>query len=301
MSCESAASAELVQPSPAARLAVVTCHFNPCGYSRPRENYHRFREALRGARLFTIEASFDGQFHLPSDWRVLATALNLMWQKEALLNAAMARLPGQYDQVAWIDADLLFQNPAWAEETSHLLEQFPVVQLFENCHYADACGVLTDRLPSAMRKRRARLLGHGAPGGAWAARREFLARHGLYARNIVGGGDQVFVDGLFGQRNSAWCRRSSPRLVADWRRWQQRVFAEVRGRVGLTPGDVIHLYHGTRQNRRYAERTKILFESDFDPVRDIRIGANGLLEWASEKPALHRALHDYFADRREDE
>jgi hypothetical protein len=161
--------------------------------------------------------------------------------------------------------------------------------------------VLGQRLPSVLHKRRARLLGHGAPGGAWASRRELLRKHGLYALNIVGGGDQVFVDGVFGHRNGGWCRRSAPRLVADWRRWQHRVYADVRGCVGCVSGDVIHLHHGARPNRRYAERTRILQDHDFDPMHDVRIGDNGLLEWASDKPDLHRALRDYFTGRREDE
>jgi hypothetical protein len=286
---------------PTDRLAVVTCHFNPCGYQRPRENYARFRQALSGARLFTIEVSFDGRFHLPADWQLAATEDHVLWQKEALLNAVIAKLPAEFDRVAWIDADLLFLNPQWAAETVALLDQFPVVQLFETCHYTTAAGTLGDRWPSLLRKRRERLPGHGAPGGAWAARRDLLARHGLYAGNIVGGGDQVFVDGLFGVWRSPSTRTYPRRMIVDVQRWQRGVWADVRGQVGCVSGDVIHLYHGTRDNRRYAARTALLRDADYDPTHDIRVGEAGLLEWSSEKPALHAAVREYFQGRREDE
>jgi hypothetical protein len=283
------------------RLAAVTCHFNPCGYRRLRENYFRFREALRGCPLYTIEVSFDGTFYLPSDWQVRADERHLMWQKEQLINVAIARLPDRYEQVAWIDADLLFLNDRWAEQTSDLLQKFSVLQLFENFHYLSPRGTFLERFPSLMRKRREKLDGHGQPGGAWAARRDFVARHGLYPYNAVGGGDQVFVDGLFGAWENFLNTKSPPKLVQHWQCWQRGVWQDIRGQVGCTDGDALHLFHGTLTNRQYVERTAMLRESDFDPSTDVRIGANGLLEWTSHKPQLQRALREYFAARREDE
>jgi hypothetical protein len=286
---------------PSDRLAVVTCHFNPCGYRRLRENYWRFRAALRGARLFTVEVSFDGRFHLPSDWQIAATDRHVLWQKESLLNYAVARLPDQYDQVAWIDADLLFLNPQWVQDTSRMLEQLPVVQLFEGCHFTTAGGAIDSHYPSVLKKRRLKSSGHGMPGGAWAARRELIERHGLYPFGVVGTGDQIFVDGAFGERNQFLTQQMPPAMVADFRHWQRGLFEDVRGQVGCTPGDVVHLFHGTRRNRRYVERNQLLRGAGFDPTADVRVSAGGLLEWASDKPALHRGVKQYFLARREDE
>jgi len=283
------------------RLAAVTCHFNPRGYRRLRENYFRFRDALRGCPLYTIEVSFDGTFYLPADWQFKATSQNLMWQKEALINEAVRRLPDRFDQIAWIDADLLFLNADWAQATSELLNQFPVVQLFDNCHYITAQGRWEYLHPSLLRKRREGLKEHGQPGGAWAARRELLDKHGLFAENVIGGGDANFSDAIFGELSGYVTRRSPPGLNAVYDTWARRVFADVEGRVGCTPGDVVHLYHGTRQNRQYIERTAILREESFDPRQDLRLNGDGLLEWCSNKPQLHQRIRDYFSSRREDE
>lgn len=285
----------------APRMAAVTCHFNPAGYRRPRDNYFRFRAALRGVRLFTVEVSFDGEFHLPSDWQIRADERHLMWQKESLLNAAIARLPAEFDQVAWIDADLLFLNPDWASQTSALLDVFPAVQLFEVVHYTTASGRLDGRFPSFVHSRQKQLAGHAAPGGAWAARRDLIENHGLYPYQIAGGGDQMFVDAIFGARNQFFESLNPHQLLAHSRGWHRAIYADVGGRVGCTPGDVVHLYHGTRSNRQYIERHRVLREQGYDPSLDVRVTQCGLLEWATHKPRLHAGLREYFAQRREDD
>jgi hypothetical protein len=62
----------------------------------------------------------------------------------------------------------------------------------------------------------------------------------------------------------------------------------------------MHLWHGTVANRKYMERRQLLFENDFDPALDIGPTENGTWKWTTEKPRLHQALQQYFADRRED-
>jgi hypothetical protein len=289
-----------LSPIPVSRLAAVACHFNPGNYTRPRENFLRFRDLFRGCDLFTVEVSFDGQFHLDTNWRIAADHRHMMWQKEQLLNWAFRQVPPEYDALAWIDADLLFLNPNWAEQTLQQLQHFPVAQLFEMCRYIDCNGHQTLEIPSFLSRRKDPACRHGAPGGAWAARRELIARHGLYARNIVGGGDQTFAHALFGLADRQAEKETTRAVFTHARHWQTGVRRETRGHVGLVPGDVVHLYHGSLDKRGYATRRRILLDSDYDPARDVREGANGLLEWATDKPALHAAVRDYFASRCED-
>src|SRR5579885_1230693 len=145
----------------ASRLAVITCHFNPLGFRRPIANYFRFRESLRGATVFTIEASFSGRFSLPADWKIRANERNILWQKERLLNEALKRLPARFDCVAWIDADLLFMNERWAAETVSKLDHVPVVQLFEHAHHLDADARVNEVYQSIAVKQQTDAKGHG--------------------------------------------------------------------------------------------------------------------------------------------
>jgi hypothetical protein len=295
------------------RLAAITCHFNPCGYRRPRENYLRFRELLQGCPLFAVEIQFDPADPLPTagtidrpsavpaEWQIVASPRQCLWQKEAALNWIVPQLPPQFEYVAWIDADLQFLNAEWPRETVAALQRFPVVQLFEQVHYLNPQGRLTHTIPSWASVQRKQLRCHGAPGGAWAAHRSLLEQHRLYDRNVVGGGDSQFTDALIGQWNGYLTTVSPPAMNDDFRSWGKPLWRSVLGQFGLVSGDVVHWYHGSRENRRYAQRTSILTDFDFDPTRDLRLADNGLLEWTCEKPGLISAVTRYFHQRLEDD
>ena len=119
---------------PAEDLWLLTAYFNPMGYETKARNYGLFRDAVKrsGLHLLTIECAFGRQpFTLPGASDVLQIrAKHVMWQKERLLNLALASLPPDCLKVAWVDCDILFSNPAWAAETSSRLDDVPVVQPF---------------------------------------------------------------------------------------------------------------------------------------------------------------------------
>ncbi len=175
------------------QLAVICCLFNPCGYQAPRRNYLRFARGLREQKvpLYTIELAFDDQpFFLKAGPTVIRLRTrHVLWHKERLLNILLKYVPKAFDKIAWVDADLLFANAHWAEEASRLLEEYPVVQLFDRAVFLDLrgrphrAGVGLARVEAEGRPKRS----GSHPGLAWAARRELLERHGLLDNNIIGG------------------------------------------------------------------------------------------------------------------
>jgi hypothetical protein len=201
-------------------LWVVTTYFNPAGYHALRKNHQRFAEsmAVAGIRLLTVECAIgDKAFELPDSSQVIQVRTpDAMWLKERLLNFGIEQLPPQAQKVAWIDCDLLFRNPAWALQAASLLDRFPVVQLFDSFVRLDH-GRRTEKELSGIKRsfsyawqRRpgAILRGiHYITGGAWAARRSLIHRHGLYEMGIVGGGDNLFAYALAGGFHSRVVRR----------------------------------------------------------------------------------------------
>jgi hypothetical protein len=85
-----------------------------------------------------------------------------------------------------------------------------------------------------------------------------------------------------------------------YRHWAAGFHDSVRGNVGFVAGDVLHLWHGRSEDRRYRERNAGLRRFQFDPATDIALDANGAWRWNSDKPELHAYVRDYFAGRRED-
>src|SRR3989338_4225044 len=108
-------------PHPA-KLAAMTAHFNPAGYGRLRENYAFFAERLaaQGVDLWTVEVAFGAEPHaLPAHERCLQLRTDpVLWLKERALNVLLAPLPSAHDAVAWLDADILFDDNIWTEDRS---------------------------------------------------------------------------------------------------------------------------------------------------------------------------------------
>src|SRR5690242_12714716 len=117
-------------------LWAITSYFNPIHYRSRRSNYHLFREQLN-LPLVAVELSFDGHFELTSDDAeilIQKSGGDVMWQKERLLNIAMANLPTECQSVVWIDCDVVFQRTDLAEQILRELERAPLVQLFSLVH-----------------------------------------------------------------------------------------------------------------------------------------------------------------------
>lgn len=117
----------------------ITAYFNTAGWSSRLENYHLFRQALN-IPLLTVEWSPHGDFRLgkgDADCLVQLAGGDLMWQKERLLNIALASLPDHVKYVAWLDCDLMFVEAHWSEQARGALQDHPFIQPFRDIHYLD--------------------------------------------------------------------------------------------------------------------------------------------------------------------
>lgn len=285
------------------RLAVVTCHFNPAGWRNATDNYLRFLHEMRwwGVPVYAAEVAYEGQEFPTSDAfiQVKANKRNVLWQKERLLNLTVESLPACYDRVAWIDADVIFLDRHWVRRLESLLSQYPVVQLWNRWHCADESGAVGEVLTSVGPGGERYLAGGPiSPGGAWAARRTVFP---LYDKHIVGSGDAMALEGWLGLKHSRCMKRMNDPMREDFLPWAKDAWRKVRGQLGCLPGDTAHLFHGSRQDRKYVERWDPVIAAEFNPATHVQIGHNGLLEWTPSAPAeLVRFVEHYFLQRRED-
>lgn len=323
---------------PESSFWAVTAYFNPAGWKARKRNYEIFRRHL-GLPLLTVELAFDGHAELTSADADLYLRLedgDVMWQKERLLNVGVAALPGHVKHVAWLDGDLVFERAdLWRDVVAELrhnavLQPFErVVSLGPGAAFARQSGAVSgvlepvfDREIAVARWLAAHSSRHrpgarfpsrrdrsgedeiATTGVAWAARRETVERMGLFDTAIVGSADAAMLAGFLGEAEPYLRGRRDYRrrcLGIDYERWAEVAFDTVRGRVGAVPGRVIHLWHGSLDARAYDGRHRILDEHDFNPVRDLRIGADGAWVWATDKAGLHRGIEEYFRSRREDD
>lgn len=306
------------------RVWAITTYFNPNRYSSRRENYDTFKRYL-SLPLCTVEHSTTGVYELKAqdaELLIQVTSRDVLWQKERLLNIARKYLPKEAEIVVWVDCDLVFATPGWHQGLSQLLDVYAVVQCFSNLEdLPDTVGSIEGQMTAPPVTRRSfaavvnesvDLPGHRAqrfiglqrscPGGAWAARRAFLERHSFYDSMILGGGDRAFACACSGDIEEAiriGCLQDS--RAEDYKRWAGNVLDDTRGRIGLIEGNLLHLWHGTLEDRIYFGRHEELRRLNFCPSRDLVTDSSGAWRWSAlVSEELRMSVRLYFASRRED-
>uniref|UniRef100_UPI003BEEF62C hypothetical protein n=1 Tax=Burkholderia arboris TaxID=488730 RepID=UPI003BEEF62C len=300
-------------------LIVLTTYFNPCRYRTRRVNYDLFIDDLARRRVpcLTVECAFgDDEFELPERLDVVRVrASSLMWQKERLLNLAASWLPSTCRYVAWIDCDVLFQSDRWADDTVKVLERFPIAQLFETCVRQSAAGTVdeppdtAESFAAVMRRSPASLEAgrydvHGHTGYAWAMRRDMFDDVGLYEHAISGSADHFMAHAIYG--HYGFCIENALKhdrgQIDHLKVWGRRFHDRVRGRLGVVPGAIRHLWHGDAADRRYFQRMHEITDLGFDPWLDLHARPGAPLEWRRplDKPGLTGYFGQYFQSRRED-
>ena len=304
-------------------LYAITTYFNPAGFKNHPSKYRIFKSKL-AVPLITVELSFNGQFELDksdADILIQVSGGAIVWQKERLLNVALKHLPADCDAVAWIDCDVLFDDPSWVTDTETQLQNTAMVQLFR--HFVDLePGQLS--IPNsykhagrgliyqieqtgidALERRTPYGWGHTrrevSPGLAWSIRRDVIDQLQFYDAMIMGAGDRMILHAAYGRFSTA--PETVPITDAHlqhYNQWAQKFNHAVQGSVGYIPHTIYHLWHGEIPNRGYWNRHEQLRELGFDPNLDLTIGDNGAWHWARPRPDIEAYAAEYFPSRKED-
>lgn len=306
-------------------LYVVTTVFNPIRWRSRWKLYDDFVRMVEasGAILYTVEVAFgEREFAVTEAGNPRHLQLRTsheLWIKENSLNLMIQRLPADWKYVAWIDADVHFVRPDWANETLHQLQHYDFVQMWTEAHDLRAnhelltthngfvwCWQrgLTDfypkengyyGAPQGLKKY------YWHPGYAWAARRSALeAVGGLVDWSILGGGDLYMARLLTGV--SRVLPKSLGPVGQQWlKTWGDRADRAIRQNVGVVEGGVLHYWHGPKASRSYQDRGQILVAGQFDPCAHLRKDTQGLWMLDDDAVVLRDGIRKYFRQRNEDQ
>ncbi len=309
----------------------ITSYFNPMRSRRRLQNFRIFRDRLT-VPLVAVELSYGPDFELreqDADILIQLRGGAVLWQKERLLNLALQALPRDCRKVAWLDCDIFFGSPGWAESADRLLDRFPLIHMFKSAHYlssqwatADDCTTeveftrssaifsISSGQPATMCLGRIsktpevaypKGLGRYTKGLAWAVRREIVDQHGFFDACIVGGGDTALASAANNcfdvVMNSHFMNE---RQRERYMKWARPFYETVRREVGYLDAQIYHMWHGDYHSRGHARRHEGLQRFQFDPFTDIAEDVNGCWRWATEKPEMHDYVRGYFSARDED-
>jgi len=297
------------------KLHVIAVVSNPCLYAI---RYILFREFVKrmtldesNVILYVVELAYGNQRFLMTDKRnprhLQIRTTTPIWHKENMVNMGVKKLlPTNWKAMAWIDADVEFENPSWATDTLRILNgSKDIVQVFSHAVDMNKHGEAL-QIFSGFGYQYTKQNPHGQgvnfwhPGFGWACtRKAYEKMGGLYQYAILGSGDNIMALCLIGQGKSGINVKSTPNYKKSVNDFEQRV----RGlRLGYVPGVIRHHYHGAKKNRKYMERWTILVKHDYDPDLHVAVDSHGcLVPTAACPPELLSDIFHYFEERNEDE
>lgn len=321
------------------RLYVVTPIFNPLRFRSRYENYRAFEKKCHdaGAILYTVECAFgDRPFEVtePDDpYDIQVRTWSEIWLKERLINIGVARIQDRHPnwgKVAWIDADVDFARPDWAQETLHQLEHYMWVQMFSHAqdlgpnyepllkpydpNNLSFLGLYQGYIYSYLHNvpfmfggdyyyppHPKKPLAYWHPGFAHACRREaYDAVGGLFDISIAGNGDHLMCAALIGMAERAIPKGMHKSFSDALLGWQERAQKYIQRDIGYVPGLLMHHWHGKKVDRKYTDRWKLLIEEQYDWTKDLKYDPQMLWQLTDRNWQLRDKLRFYMRGRNED-
>jgi hypothetical protein len=295
------------------QLHVITVYSNPVRY-RSRTRLHLANQQIQaaaGVTSWVVEATFGDRAPEVTDRdnprHITLRCDHEVWLKEAMINAAVERLPKDARYLMWMDGDIEFLRPDWAAETIQALQHYRVVQPFSHCvDLGPDHEVIESHFGFAYEYERGTRPGQAnarfmLPGYAFAWRRKAWDDvGGMIDRAICGAADHHMALGLIGQAELSLPGGVHPnyrRMVMDW---QARAEWKVQRDIGHVPGTILHHFHGWKADRRYQSRWAIVVDNQYDPEADLVKDSQGMLCLNPDRTKLRDDLRTYMRVRMED-
>jgi hypothetical protein len=299
-----------------ANLNVIIVVSNPCLYAKRYRLLNDFVKRIEveeeHVNLFIVELAYgDQKFIVTSNKNKKHLQIRTetpIWHKENMINLGVKHLlPTGYKAFAWIDADIEFDSSSWALDTLKILNGCKdVVQLFSHCvdlnHDKSTLSVFNSAGFSFSKGKPYTRNGkdYWHPGFAWAITRKAYEKiGGLYDKGVLGSGDNImslsFINNVEFMNNENYHEDYNKSMFE----FQEKAKTL---RLGYTPGLIRHHYHGTKQNRQYTERWKILMDHSFSPTKHLTYDDKGILIPSKEfSEEFKKDIMNYFKERKEDD
>jgi len=296
------------------KLHVITVLSNPCQFARryilAREFIARM-EHEENIILYIVELAYGNDAYQVTDSKnkrhLQLRANTPLWHKENMINIGVRKLlPANWKAFAWIDADIEFENTRWATDALTVLNGCrDVIQLFSHAIDMDKNKNAMSIFPSFgfQLSKHSRYGGTGIntwhPGFAWACTRKAYTRMGgLYEKGILGAGDHNMALSFVGKGEQSLNEAATEDYKESIREFERNAAGL---RIGYIPGVIRHHFHGSKKNRKYSSRWKILVENAYEPSKHVTT-KDGLLVPTKECPLQILAdIVTYFSERNEDE
>ena len=298
-------------------LHVIMVLSNPCQFKKRAKLAKDFLKRMDielNIELYVVELAhgndpyFVAEYNNPNHLRLRTDTVPL-WHKENMINIGVAKLlPPNWKAMAYIDADVEFENVHWASDALKVLNGCrDTVQLFSHAvdmdQNKDAMSIFSSFGFQYNKFRKYFMnkdtINYYHPGYAFAmTRKAYETMGGIYELSILGSGDHNMAMGYAGQIKKSVHYQVHPDYLKTIMDYYQKM---KRLRLGYIPGVIRHYFHGTKESRKYYERWKVLIKYQYDPTQHLTKNSDGLLVPTKDCPKeMLDEIYNYFLERNED-
>jgi hypothetical protein len=306
------------------KLHVIIVISNPCKYFRryilALEFIERIkREQNKFIELYVVELEYGDspKFEVTEKnntkhLQILCPNPNPIWHKENMINMGVKHLlPTTWKAMAWIDADIDFENLHWVEDTLKIFGSgsYDILQLFSQAldldHNNDIMQIFSSfgyQYTHQKKYKTGNINNYWHPGFGWAITRNAYDKiGGLFDLGILGSGDNHIALSLIDKAENSISKDLDEGYIKAVLDYQDKI-KSAKIKLGYVPGVIRHYFHGSKKNRKYLERRQILVDHKFNPLLHLVRNDFGLLLPSKECPeGLLEDIKKYFIERNEDE
>jgi hypothetical protein len=298
------------------KLNVIVVISNPCLYTRRytllKEFVKRIEQQEEHVNLFIVEMIYKDQKFIITNKNnknhLQIRTDTPIWHKENMVNLGVKYLlPSNYKAFAWIDADIEFESTSWVLDTLKILNGCKdVVQLFSHCVDMDRNENTLDLFNSfsyCFSKNKTintKGINYWHPGYAWAITRKAYEKiGGLYDKGILGSGDNIMALSFINKVKNI----TNINYHEDYNNSMFEFQNKAKHlRLGYTPGVIRHHFHGSKINRKYTERWKVLIKHKYSPINHLKYNDKGILICTENfTDEFKQDIMNYFIERKEDD
>lgn len=296
------------------KLHMITCISNICNYSTRysiARDFIKRIETNNSVLLYIVELCYNNQEFkttCSNNPRHLQIRTNQppLWVKENLWNIGTSLLPKDWKCVAFVDADIEFDNPHFAIDTLKILNGTrDIVQMHSHALDLDIKGDTMNIFSSfghqVSMNRALNQTGPNYPHPGYniaMSRKTYDKIGGLYQDSLLGSGDYNLCMSLVGKG----IKSLHPNMSDGYKKSILEFEKKCKGlKMGYVPGLIRHTFHGHKNERYYNTRGQILIKHQYDPYNHITIDFNGLMIPTVNCPQeLLKDIYNYFKSRNED-
>lgn len=288
-------------------LYIIVSYFNYNGNEYREKNIQSFIEknSNNKVKILVVEAVYNNLNRLKSLSSQVFSHLTYnikhpICLQENLINIGIKNLPQDWQYLAWIDSDIIFNDKNWVYNIIKELQDKDIIHCYKEADFLNKDNSLSDfkflsesyiyinNIKDFKENERAHC------GFGWALTRSFYEDiKEIFDSSIVGGNDRVISYTVFKKPLEEYFSKTSysqeyKDLVFDYYNRKQQI------KFGYADNKITHLWHGNFENRNYHSRKNILRKYKFNPKRHLIKDENGIFELTKEAFPILPHMENYF-------